>query len=112
MLKRIIAGAFLLSALPVWSAEGLWMKSAVSNLQKEKKIVEVAFANDRPTSLWISVRDDGTRRDGYAEYACLVLAQSGMPAGQFTVIHVWDAAAMARGEQTELGRYDCEQSAQ
>ena len=87
-----------------------WMAEAVDNLKKEKKISEVLFANDSPTSLWISVKDDGSRRDGYAEYACLVLHQSGMPKGQFTVVHVWDAAAMARGEQEELGRYECESS--
>jgi len=100
--------ALAMSCSTVLAAGSPWMEKAVGELRKEKKIVEVMFPNGLSTSLWISVRDDGSRRDGYAEYACLILIQSEMPMKKFTVIHIWDAAAMSRGEQKELGRYECQ----
>ena len=107
-MKRLIAGLVVAGLLGATAQAGEpWMADSVAALRKEKAVREVLFSNDRSTSLWISVRDDGSRRDGFAEYACLTLVESGMPAGAFTVIRVWDAAAMARGEQRELGRYEC-----
>lgn len=56
-------------------------------------------------SLWISVIDDGTRRDGYAQYACEVVRQKGIR--DYVVVHVWDAFAMMRNEFKELGKARC-----
>jgi hypothetical protein len=53
------------------------------------------------------MRDDGSRRDGFAEYLCLVLHEHGMPKGDLVVIHIWDAAALARNEMREIGKFDC-----
>lgn len=89
-------------------AEEPWMTRALGLLKAEPKIAESLFNQDSPRSLWVSVEDDGTRRDGYAEYLCLVLYDAGMPIGGYTVIHVYDAAAMAAGESREIGRFDCE----
>jgi hypothetical protein len=47
-------------------------KKALEEIKKEKKIIE-AFINDANV-LYVSVEDDGTRRDGYAMYLCEVLA--------------------------------------
>ncbi|CDZ60471.1 Hypothetical protein NGAL_HAMBI2605_10410 [Neorhizobium galegae bv. orientalis] len=107
-MKRLIIGLVVagFTGVPVQAGEP-WMDASVAALSKEKKIREVLFSNDRSTSLWISVRDDGSRRDGFAESACVTLMESGMPVGAFTVIRIWDAAAMARGEQRELGRFEC-----
>jgi hypothetical protein len=48
-------------------------KSALEEIRKEKKITE-AFINDANV-LYVSVADDGTKRDGYAMYLCNVLAE-------------------------------------
>lgn len=90
------------------AAEPPWMTKALGLLRTEPKIVESLFNQDSPRSLWVSVEDDGTRRDGYAEYLCLVLYDAEMPVGGYTVIHVYDAAAMTAGESREIGRFDCE----
>ena len=71
-------------------------------------VVEATFTG--PRSQWISARDGVSRRDGFAEYFCVSLHSAGMPAGDFYVIHIWDAAQMARGNNVELGRFDCSKS--
>jgi len=43
-------------------------------VQKEPKVLD-AFINDAKV-LYVSVRDDGTRRDGYAEYLCQLVGGS------------------------------------
>jgi hypothetical protein len=48
-------------------------KSALEEIRKEKNITE-AFINDANV-LYVSVADDGTKRDGYAMYLCNVLAE-------------------------------------
>lgn len=85
-----------------------WREKAVQViLNDEPKVVEAMFPNDAPNSFWVSMRDDGSRRDGFAEYLCLVMHQNGMPDGKLTVIRIWDAGAMARGDMREIGRFDC-----
>lgn len=84
-----------------------WRQKALKAVRAESKVVEAMFPNDARSSFWASVRDDGTRRDGYAEYLCLSLIESGMPKGSFIVIRVWDARAMAKSQMREIGRFDC-----
>lgn len=84
-----------------------WRQKALKTIRAEPKVVEAMFPNDARSSFWASVRDDGTRRDGYAEYLCLSLIESGMPKGSFIVIRIWDARAMAQSKMREIGKYDC-----
>lgn len=92
------------------AAESDWREAALAAVQSEPKVVEAAWPNDSQTSFWVSVRDDGSRRDGYAEYLCMVLKSNGMPSGIMNgvTIHVWDQAEMRRGKLKELGRNICE----
>jgi hypothetical protein len=48
-------------------------KSALEEIRKEKAITE-SFINDANV-LYVSVADDGTRRDGYAMYLCNILGE-------------------------------------
>lgn len=82
-----------------------WRDIAVAEIKKEPKVVDAMFTQN--ISLWVSVADDGSNRDGFASYLCLLLADAGMQEGDFVVIKVWDAAAMAREKMTELGRHEC-----
>lgn len=84
-----------------------WRQKALKAVRAEPKVVEAIFPNNARNSFWASVRDDGTRRDGYAEYLCMSLFESGMPKGSFIVIRVWDARAMAQSRMREIGKYDC-----
>jgi hypothetical protein len=49
-------------------------EKALTEIRKEKKVIE-AFLSDANV-LYISVKDDGTRRDGYAEYICQVIKEN------------------------------------
>lgn len=48
-------------------------KAALEEIRKEPKVVE-AMMNDTDV-LYVSVYDDGTRRDGYASYICQILKE-------------------------------------
>ncbi len=85
-----------------------WQTKSIAELEKEPGIVEVLFPNGASGSLWVSMRDDGSRRDGFAEYVCLKLHESGLPKRHAVMIHVYDAAAMARGHMNEIGSNICE----
>ena len=51
--------------------------------------------------------DDGSNRDGYAQYLCLILREHGIPSNKLIVIRIWDAAEMARENFNELGKHEC-----
>lgn len=109
---RTLFGAVLaigIGVLAVSAKDQSWREKAVAEITAdEPKIVEAMFPSDARNSFWASVRDDGSRRDGFAEYLCLALHEHGMPKGDFVVIRIWDAGAMARNEMKEIGRFDCQ----
>jgi hypothetical protein len=84
-----------------------WRQKAVKAVRAEPKVVEAMFPNDARNSFWASMRDDGTRRDGFAQYLCMSLFESGMPKGDFIVVRIWDARAMAQSQMREIGKFDC-----
>ena len=84
-----------------------WRNRVEQAVRKEPKVVEAMFPRDSNVSYWLSLRDDGSRRDGYAEYICTVLKENDMPSKAFTVIHVWDAYSLAQEEFKEIGRAEC-----
>lgn len=84
-----------------------WRQKALKAIRAEPKVAEAIFPNDARNSFWASMRDDGTRRDGFAQYLCMSLFESGMPKGQVIVIHIWDARAMAQSQMREIGKFDC-----
>ncbi|WP_156334080.1 MULTISPECIES: hypothetical protein [unclassified Shinella] len=104
-MKRIgILALSLLLPLSV-AADDAWRDKAIDLIRKEKVVVEAMFP--QRISLWVSVRDDGSRRDGLADYMCLLLSEAGMPKGDLVIIRILDAAALARDEMTELGKSEC-----
>jgi len=51
-------------------------EKALSEIRKEKQVLEAIITE--ANVLYASVKDDGTRRDGYAEYLCQVLSNQGV----------------------------------
>jgi hypothetical protein len=49
-------------------------EKALSEIRKEKKVIE-AIVTDANV-LYVSVKDDGTKRNGYAEYLCQILKEN------------------------------------
>jgi len=56
------------------AADNAGNKKALEEIKKEPKITE-AFLSDANV-LYVSVADDGTPRDGYAQYLCGVLKEN------------------------------------
>lgn len=103
----IVAAAQLLAGSASAQVDNSWRERAVQVIADEPTVVEAMFPNDAPNSFWASMRDDGSRRDGFAEYLCLVMHQHGMPKGKLVVIRIWDAAAMAKSDMREIGKFNC-----
>ena len=82
-----------------------WQLNALKAVRSEKQVVEALFTQS--ISLWVSVRDNGTPRNGYAEYLCLLLYDHSMPVGELVIITIFDAAKMASGSMQEIGRFEC-----
>ena len=82
------------------------LKSKVKNiLIKEPKIKDVLWSSDN--ILQIGIFDDGTNRNGYAEYICLVLNENGFE-NQRTMVQLIDIVKLTQtGQYTELGKTFC-----
>ena len=104
-MTRLILTVLLVPGSFASASAGNWREQAISVLKTEPKVVDAMFTQD--ISLWVSMKDDGSRRDGYAEYVCLALYEAGMQNGDFVVIKILDAAALTRDKMVELGRFEC-----
>lgn len=82
-----------------------WRKAALVEIAKEPKVEEAMWS--QAISLWASVRDDGSRRDGYADYLCMLMLDAGKSDDDFVVVHIWDHSAMQAGDLREIGKADC-----
>ncbi len=70
---------------------------------KEPKVKDATWATGR--NLYVGLIDDGTRRDGYAEYLCTVAADFGLKPD---LIKAVDVVKVARaGKFVELGKAYC-----
>ncbi|MFI9653938.1 hypothetical protein ABGV17_04300 [Guyparkeria sp. GHLCS8-2] len=77
------------------------LAAALNVVEAEPKVISAAWQDESLPSLLVGVADDGTRRDGYAESICLILAEQRVYGG---VVHVLDNYAEGR---TELGKHWC-----
>jgi hypothetical protein len=55
-------------------ADNVGNKKALEEIKKEPKITEAMLTD--ANVLYVSVSDDGTRRDGYAQYLCGILKEN------------------------------------
>ncbi len=69
----------------------------------EPKVKDATWATDH--NLYVGVIDDGTRRDGYAEYLCSVAADFGLNPKLIKIIDV--VKVVRTGKFVELGRAYC-----
>ncbi|UVC08965.1 hypothetical protein IHQ71_28275 [Rhizobium sp. TH2] len=107
-MKISLFAGFALTMISSVSYADEWRSQAIEQIKTAKVVIDATFT--QPSSLWVSVHDDGTRRDGLAESFCVDLFSAGMPVGSSVIITVWDAAAMAREDLVELGKYQCERT--
>lgn len=78
-------------------------EAALKDLRKEPQIKDLYWSEDTRT-LRVSVMDDGSSQDGYAQYVCLVLVNHGASRGMN--VRIVEGEAMAGGGRT-LGSARC-----
>lgn len=61
-------------------------EKALAEIRKEPKVFEAIITD--ANVLYVSVTDDGTRRDGYASYLCEILRENGAKASRVKVVKV------------------------
>lgn len=77
------------------------LMAALTAVEKEPKVKSAAWSDKGMPSLLVGVADDGSNRDGYAEYICQVLADHRVYGG---VVHILDNYSK---ERRELGKHWC-----
>ncbi len=93
-------------AITTASAQADWRTKALELATAEQKVHEATWSQEE--SLWVSMNDDGTSRDGFASYLCLVLNEAGRPQGEFIAVTAWDKASMATASPKQLGKAYCQ----
>ena len=86
------------------------IEAAKTALSAEPKIKDLTYDASATVQWNVGVLDDGSRRIGYAEYVCQVLAEKHALAGR-THVRVVDIAKIAQGSDfraANLGHVICE----
>lgn len=107
-MKYLIAAALLAMTSTTGLATELepWQIKGAELAAAEPKIYEAYWSQN--ISLWVSVKDNGTNRAGYADYICLVLNQAGRPQGEFVAVTVWDVKGLGTNNSKQLGKTYCQ----
>jgi len=79
--------------------------SAIQEIIAEPQVVEASWGPLSNATLFVSMRDNGSRRDGFAQYLCLLLVQKDIHG---TNIRILDAASLSRGDGKLIGEDWCE----
>ena len=78
--------------------------SVIDALKQETKIVDAWWQNPQSSQLNIGIKNDGSSRDGYAEYVCSVLREhdvSPVVPSQFLLIEIVDIDKWSVNQQKE-----------
>lgn len=66
------------------------MDAALAAVISEKRVLDATWSSPSDRILVAAVQDDGSRRDGFAEYLCLVLAEHGVRGGMVFISETLD----------------------
>ena len=78
---------------------------AMKEIKAEKKVLDASWGPYKGSSLYVAVENDGTKRDGYAQYLCMVLNDYNIKG---VVIHVMTLKNMKKyNTKNDLGNYIC-----
>ena len=83
--------------------------AAKAALLSESTVVDLLYQPSAPVEWQLGVRDDGTARHGFAQYACDVLKEHGVVTDR-TIVRIVDIDKMkqgARPREASLGSVGC-----
>ncbi|PHQ99527.1 MAG: hypothetical protein COB39_03480 [Marinosulfonomonas sp.] len=107
-MKYLIAAALLAMTSTTGMATELepWQIKG-AELAKAEPTIYDAYWNQN-ISLWLSMVDDGSSRNGYAEVVCRLLTDAGRPQGEFVAIRVYSYSSIRNGELNQIGKAICQ----
>lgn len=78
----------------------------MQEILNEKTVLDASWGPYKGPSLYVSVKDDGTKRDGFAQYLCLILKDHDISR---VIIHIMKPIYMKNFDiEHDLGRHICE----
>lgn len=83
-----------------------WQREALKTVKSEKKVIDARWRMPQTNELWVSMKPDGTPRDGFAQYLCIVLTNAGAPQGELKTVWIYDPANFESGIQ-KMGMAAC-----
>lgn len=108
MKPMILATLFLSAAVPALAETKpvKWQVAALKSVKAEKSVLAARWRMPETNVLWVSVAADGSRRDGFAEYLCMLFDDAGAPADELKTIFIYDPAGYKDGAR-EIGMAAC-----
>lgn len=108
MKTALIAGLIALTPTLAFAEAKLdkWQKSALQLVKKEKQVTEAKWRDPKENVLWVEVASDGSSRDGFAQYLCMVLMDAGAPENVLKTVWLYDKTGYVSG-QSALGMAAC-----
>ncbi len=91
----------LISTMAVSSPTPLQLDRALHDVVAEEVVFDATWKDTTVPVIYVRIFDNGTRRDGYAGYICMIIAESGINGGRVSLIDV-----VGSGEK-ELGSARC-----
>jgi hypothetical protein len=72
----------------------------------EKTVIHASWGPVKGSSLYVSVKDDGTNRDGFAQFLCLILTDYEIKG---LIIHIMTPENLKNfNTDDDLGKFICE----
>jgi hypothetical protein len=82
-----------------------WRDRATEMIKAREDVLDAMWAQAGGVSLWVAMRNNGSKRDKDAEQLCLEVWRAGRPEGQSIAITILDAARIQH--QAEIGKAYC-----
>ncbi|SNY91430.1 hypothetical protein SAMN04515647_1651 [Cohaesibacter sp. ES.047] len=102
----LILAALILSTSTQAAELAQWQQDALKLIKSEKKVIDARWKDPVVNAMHVTMASDGTRKDGYAEYLCMLFPDVGAPKDLKTITIYDDAAYKAGGVQS-IGMAAC-----
>lgn len=84
-----------------------WQIRAATMVQAEKKVLAAKWRDPVMNVLHVAVQPNGSRREGFAQYLCMLLPDAGAPQGVLKTIFIYDPASYKSGSGSAMGIAAC-----
>lgn len=103
-MKAIIAAA-IATMIANTAVAADWQTGALKEVKSEKTVLDAKWRMPSENVLWVSMAADGSSRDGFAEYLCGILSDTG-PSDALKTVWIYDPATYKNGGNP-MGKAAC-----